>query len=58
MANRDKPQDKTLQAWKTEYSWLEIDVNGKKCKVCKKWEAKISSVKNFSDAFLKGSTNY
>ena len=58
MANRDKPRDKTLQAWKTEYSWLEIDVNGMKCKVCKKWEAKISSVKNLSDAFLKGSTNY
>ena len=55
MADRDKPRDKT---WKTEYSWLEIDVNGMKCKVCKKWEAKISSVKNFSDAFLKGSTNY
>ena len=30
MADRDKPRDKT---WKTEYSWLEIDVNGMKCKV-------------------------
>ena len=58
MADRDKPRDKTLQAWKTEYSWLEIDVNGMKCDVCKKWKAKISSVKNFSDAFLKSSTNY
>ena len=26
MVNRDKPRDKTLQAWKTEYSWLEIEV--------------------------------
>ena len=42
MADRDKPRDQTLQAWKTEYSWLEIDVNGMKCKVCKKWEARIS----------------
>ena len=26
MVKRDKPRDKTLQAWKTEYSWLEIEV--------------------------------
>ena len=36
-----------------------FDVNiGLQCNICKKWKEKIISVKNFSDTFIKGSTNY
>ena len=55
MSDRNAPKIKTLQSWKLEF----ISVNiGLRCNVCKKWKEKIISVKNFSDTFIKGSTNY
>ena len=59
MSDRNAPKIKTLQSWKSEFNWLMFDVNiGLQCNVCKKWTEKIISVKNFSDTFIKGSTNY
>ena len=59
MSDRNAPKIKTLQSWKSEFNWLTFDVNiGLQCNVCKKWKEKIISVKNFSDTFIKGSTNY
>ena len=58
MSDRKLPKIKTLQSWKSEFNWLTFDVNiGLQCNVCKKWGQKII-VKNFSDKFIKGSTNY
>ena len=59
MSDRNAPKIKTLQSWKSEFNWLTLDVNiGLQCNVCKKWKEKIISVKNFSDTFIKVSTNY
>ena len=59
MSDRNAPKIKTLQSWKSEFNWLTLDVNiGLQCNACKKWKEKIISVKNFSDTFIKGSTNY
>ena len=59
MSDFNAPKIKTLQSWKSEFKWLTFDVNiGLQCNVCKKWKEKIISVKNLSDTFIKGSTNY
>ena len=59
MSDRNAPKIKTLQSWKSEFNWLTFGINiGLQCNVCKKWKEKIISVKNFSDIFTKGSTNY
>ena len=59
MSDPNAPKIKTLQSWKSEFNWLTFDVNiSLQCNVCKKWKEKIISVKNFSDTFIKGSTNY
>ena len=59
MSDRNAPKIKTLKSWKLEFNWLMFDINiGLQCNVCKKCKQKIISVKNFSDTFIKGSTNY
>ena len=59
MADGDALKIKTLQSWKSEFNWLTFDANiSFRCNVCKKWKEKIISMKNFSDTFIKGSTNY
>ena len=59
MSDHNTPKIKTLQSWKSEFSLLTFNVNiGLQCNVCKKWKEKIMSVENFSDTFIKGSTNY
>ena len=59
MSDRNAPKIKTLQSWKSTFNWLTFDINiGLQCNVCKKWKEKIISLKNFSDTFIKGSTNY
>ena len=59
MSDRNAPKIKTLQSWKSEFNWLTFGINiGLQCNVCKKWKEKIISVKNFSDTFIKDSTNY
>ena len=53
------PKIKTLQSWKNDFSWLQISPSeGMKCTLCIKWEKKISSSKNYSEAFIAGSKNY
>ena len=59
MSDRNAPKIKTLQSWKSEFNWLTFDINiSLQCNVCEKWKEKIISVKNFSDIFTNGSTNY
>ena len=59
MSDRNAPKIKILQSSKSEFNWLTFDVNiGLQCNVYKKWKEKIISVKNFSDTFIRGSTNY
>ena len=57
-SNREAPKAKTIQSWKKEFSWLEVENNALKCLFCCKWEEKIRGTKNYSDAFIKGSTNF
>ena len=59
MSDCNAPKLKTLKSWESEFNWLTFDINiSLQCNVCKKWKEKIISVKNFSDIFTKGSTNY
>ena len=55
---RNIPCIKTIQSWRADFPWLIVDSNGMKCKLCCEWQDKITSVKNFSDVFIKGSQNY
>ena len=55
---RTVPKIKTIQSWKTELSWLNVESTGMSCKLCYKWKDKLLGVKNYSDAFIIGSSNY
>ncbi|XP_066928483.1 zinc finger protein 862-like [Clytia hemisphaerica] len=59
MASQNFPKIKTLQKWKNDFSWLNVNHSqGMTCKLCVKWEKTIESSKNYSEAFVKGSKNY
>ena len=49
------PKANAIQHWKNDFKLLEIsETEGMKCKICLKWDQKISSCKNYSEAFVKG----
>ena len=49
------PITKTIQHWKNDFKRLGIsEAEGMKCKLCLKWDKKISSCKNYSEAFVNG----
>ena len=49
------PKANAIQHWKNDFKLLEIsEAEGMKCKICLKWDQKISSCKNYSEAFVKG----
>ena len=59
MSSPTFPKIKTLQNWKNDFSWLNVNHSqGMTCKLCVKWEKTIESSKNYSEAFVKGSKNY
>ena len=60
MANNERkiPKINTQQKWKESNTWLTFTKEGMKCTLCCQWEEKIHSCGNFSEVFLKGSTNY
>ena len=49
------PKEKSIQHWKNDFKWIVIsEAEGMKCKLCLKWDKKINSCKNYSEAFVKG----
>ena len=50
---------KTIQSWQSDFPRL-IGENSSemRCAQCCKWKDKLTGVKNYSDAFIKGSFNY
>ena len=53
------PKPSTLKKWTTEFKWLEIRDNRMYCRICTKWQKKLASCRNYSDAFItKGSNNW
>ena len=57
-SQRTFPKIKTIQSWKTDFSWLNLESTRMSCKLCCKWKCKLLGVKNYFDAFIKGSSNY
>jgi hypothetical protein len=58
-AARKPPKPKTREAWIKKHCYIAFDSrDAMHCKVCTKWETEIQSSKNFSNAFIEGSTNY
>ena len=56
---RNFPRIKTIQSWKLDIPWLIVEnSSGMRCIQCCKWKDKLIGVKNYSDAFIKGSFNY
>ena len=53
------PKPRTLKKWTAEFKWLEIRENRMYCRLCTKWQKKLASCRNYSDAFItKGSNNW
>lgn len=53
-SNVSKPR--TLKKWTVKLKWLEIHDNGMYCQIWTKWQKKIDSCRNYSDA-LKVATS-
>ena len=53
------PKARTLKKWCAEFKWLEIRDNRMYCHICTKWQKRLASSRNYSDAFItKGSNNW
>ena len=59
LAERNFPRIKTIHSWKSDFPWLIVEnSSGIRCTQWCKWKDKLTGVKNYSDAFIKGSFNY
>lgn len=53
------PKARSLKKWCAEFKWLEICDNRMYCQICTKWQKRLASCRNYSDAFItKGSNNW
>ena len=58
MSSKKEAKLTTVKKWENEFNCnLEYDINGDKvyrmrCKDCKRWESRISSMKNFSNVWI------
>jgi len=59
MASNKAPTEVTIRKWKQEFPWLVFTKAQKLvCEVCTAQKQIIQSIRNFSDTFIVGSTNY